>query len=236
MPVDDPSAYGLVRLAEDGDVRGFLEKPEPHEIDTDLISAGAYVLERSVLDLIEPNANVSIERVVWPALVGNGLQGTAHRDAYWLDIGTPERYLAGTIDILAGRVQTAVLDRLGDDGVALGRYCFAEGDLRGPVVVGDGCRIAAGAVVGPNVALGRGVVIEAGALVENAVILADARIHAGVTVRDAIVCEGAQIGERSLITGTAVVGPGTVVGADNVLDHGMRLFPGVTLPDAAVAF
>src|SRR4051794_12206907 len=92
VPVEDPSAYGLVRTDEDGAVREFVEKPSSDQIDTNLISAGAYVLERSILDLVEPDKNVSIEREVWPQLVGHGLFAYAAH-AYWLDIGTPERYL-----------------------------------------------------------------------------------------------------------------------------------------------
>src|SRR3982750_3364470 len=113
VPVDDPSAYGLVRLQDDGAVKEFVEKPDPDQIDTNLISAGAYVLERSVLDLIPAGRNVSIEREVWPRLVGDGLYGFV-ADAYWLDIGTPERYLQGTFDIIEGNVQTAVREDLGD--------------------------------------------------------------------------------------------------------------------------
>src|SRR4051794_10049955 len=78
VPVDDPSAYGLVLLDEHGAVTGFLEKPSPEELvgmDQFLVSAGMYVLERSVLGLIPADRNVSIEREVWPALVGNGLHG-----------------------------------------------------------------------------------------------------------------------------------------------------------------
>ena len=71
-PVEDPSRYGLVRTGADGSVLGFLEKPEPEEIDTDLINAGAYVLEAGVLDLIEDGRAVSIERETFPALVGDG--------------------------------------------------------------------------------------------------------------------------------------------------------------------
>src|SRR5207253_6842470 len=98
VPVDDPSAYGLVRLGEDNGVREFVEKPSADQIDTNLISAGAYVLERSILDLIPADRKVSIEREIWPQLVGNGLYATPH-EAYWLDIGTPERYLQATFDI-----------------------------------------------------------------------------------------------------------------------------------------
>src|SRR3954468_25087113 len=99
VAVDDPSAYGLVLLDGDGAVTGFLEKPGPEElvgVRRYLISAGIYVLERSVLDLIPPDRNVSIEREVWPRLVGAGLYGAPAEHAYWMDIGTPERYLQGT--------------------------------------------------------------------------------------------------------------------------------------------
>src|SRR5215210_4126093 len=44
VPVEDPTAYGLVRLHDDGAVKEFVEKPAADEIDTNLISAGAYVL------------------------------------------------------------------------------------------------------------------------------------------------------------------------------------------------
>ena len=234
VPVEDPSAYGLVRLAGDGTVSGFLEKPEPAAIDTDLISAGAYVLERSVLDLIEPGANVSIERVVWPALVGNGLHGVAHRDAYWLDIGTPERYLEGTADILSGAATTAVGARLDDHGLLVGAGAEIAGELRGPSVLGAGCSIAADAVVGPGVVLGAGVRVGAGARVQDSVVLDGASIDAGAQVRDAIVCANATVGPGASISGAAIVGPGVRVGTGNVLDPGTKLFPGDDVPDVAV--
>ena len=126
VPVADPTAYGLVRTTDDGAVTGFVEKPSADQIDTNLISAGAYVLERDVLDLIEPDRNVSIEREVWPQLVGEGLYGYA-AEAYWLDIGTPDRYLQGTFDILEGNVRTAVRERLGEGYVAVADGVDGEG-------------------------------------------------------------------------------------------------------------
>ena len=138
MPVEDPSAYGLVRLDEDRSVSEFVEKPSPDAIDTNLISAGAYVLEKEVVDLIEPDRNVSIEREIWPQLVGDGLYAYPH-DAYWLDIGTPERYLAGDVRHPRGPVQDAG-DRAARRHVhrARARRARIDGRVVPPAVIGRG--------------------------------------------------------------------------------------------------
>ena len=235
VPVADPSAYGLVRLDGDNAVREFLEKPSADTIDTNLISAGAYVLERSVLELIPPDRNVSIEREVWPALVGEGLYGFP-ADAYWLDIGTPDRYLQGTFDILEGNVATAVRDRLGDTFLAIDETAVVDGRVVPPAVVERGARLAHGAHVGSLVVLGDGVSVGENTTVERAVVLQGAEVGANCLLRDCIVGPGVRIGDNTQITGGAVLGEGVTVGADNVVARGARIFPGVELPDGAIKF
>jgi mannose-1-phosphate guanylyltransferase len=235
VPVADPSAYGLVRLHDDHAVREFVEKPSADEIDTNLISAGAYVLERSVLDLIPADRNVSIEREVWPRLVGDGLYGYA-AEAYWLDIGTPERYLQGTFDILEGNVATAVAERLGDGYLAVGERVEAAGRIVPPALVERGCVIAEGAHVGSLVVLGEGVRVGEGATIERSVVLNGAQIGARCVLRDCIVAAGARIGEGTVVSAGAVLGEGVTVGAGNTLTRGMRVFPQTDLPDGAITF
>jgi mannose-1-phosphate guanylyltransferase len=235
VPVADPTAYGLVHLHEDRSVRDFLEKPSSDAIDTNLISAGAYVLEREILELVPPDRNVSIEREVWPLLVGNGLYGFPS-EAYWLDIGSPERYLQGTFDIIEGNVETAVGERLGSDWLAIDESAEVLGRVIPPAVLERGVRVAAGAHVGSLVVLGEDVSIGAGATVERSVILNGAEIGAGCMLRDCIVAAGARVGARTAISGGAVLGEGVTVGADNVIAHGARIFPGVELPDGAIKF
>ena len=236
VPVEDPSAYGLVRTEADGAVREFVEKPPADQIDTDLISAGAYVLERSVVDLIEPDRNVSIEREIWPALVGDGLYAYAHRSAYWMDIGTPERYLQGTFDIIEGHVRTAVADRMGENFIALGRDVDARGRIVPPAVVERGCSIAEDAHVGSLVVLGDGVTVAAGASIERSVVLQGTDVGEGCVLRDCIVGPGTRVGARTHITGGAVLGEGVTVGQDNLLTHGVRVFPHVEIPDGGIRF
>jgi mannose-1-phosphate guanylyltransferase len=239
VAVDDPSAYGLVLLDGDGAVTGFREKPGPDElagIERYLISAGIYVLERSVLELIPADRNVSIEREVWPRLVGGGLYGYAARDAYWMDIGTPDRYLQGTFDILEGNVRTAVLDRLGSGYLAVDGSVRAHGRIVPPAVVGADCEIGAGAHVGSLVVLGRDVRVGDGAKIERSVVLDGARVGEGCELTDCIVGPGVQLGRGTVVGGGAVLGEGVVVGTGNMLTRGIKLFPGTELPDGAIRF
>jgi mannose-1-phosphate guanylyltransferase len=235
VPVPDPTAYGLVHLNEDRSVRDFVEKPSSDKIDTNLISAGTYVLEREVLELVPPDRNVSIEREVWPLLVANGLYGFPS-EGYWLDIGTPERYLKGTFDIIEGNVQTAVKDRLGGDWLAIDPAAEVAGRVIPPAVLERGVSVGVGAHVGSLAVLAGDVSVGAGRTVERAVILNGAQIGDGCTLRDCIVAAGCRVGPRTQITGGAVLGEGVTVGADNVITRGARIFPGVKLPDGAIRF
>lgn len=236
IAVDDPSAYGLVRRNPDHSVSEFLEKPSPDEIDTNLINAGAYILERSILDeMPPPGSNISIERDVFPRLVGRGLFGFA-ADGYWIDIGTPARYLQGTFDILEGNVQTDLATALKDAGGVLVPDARIEGRLVAPVLIGEGSAVEASASVGGRAVLGRNVSVGPGSHIEDAVLLDGVTVGSSTRIRSAIVGPEAEIGDHCLIDSGAVVGQGVKLGAHNVLSAGARLFPGVELPEGALRF
>jgi mannose-1-phosphate guanylyltransferase len=235
VPVEDPTAYGLVHLLANNAVRDFVEKPSSDQIDTNLISAGAYVLEREILELVPPDRNVSIEREVWPRLVGAGLYGHPS-DSYWLDIGTPERYLKATFDIIEGHVETSVRERLGDEYVALGPDTELAGRVVPPAVLQRGVKVAGGAHAGSLAVLGEGVSLAEGAMVERSVVLSGTEIGEGCVLRDCIVAAGCRIGPRTQLLDGAVLGEGVTIGADNVIAGGARIFPGVTIPDGAILF
>lgn len=218
VPVDDPSAYGLVLLAEDNSVEGFLEKPGPDQlegIDEYLISAGIYVLGRPVTDLIEPGVKVSIEHVIWPQLVEQGtLFGFAARGNYWMDIGTPERYLQGTFDILDKTVHTDV------------RTTLPSAAVTPPSLVGEGAVIEAGARVGPYAVIGPGAKIGAGSTVTRAVVLDDAQIGSGCSIEHAVVAERVVLDEDVVVGEQAIVGEGASVGAGHRIADGAKIDPG----------
>jgi mannose-1-phosphate guanylyltransferase len=198
FPVDDPSSYGVVVTDDDGRVDAFLEKPAPGTAPTNHINAGMYVLEHEVLDRIDPGRAVSFEREVFPSLVGEGLHGLP-LTGYWMDIGTPERYLEATRDILRGRVETPVSPSNGVDGAV------------SPVLVGAGCELAAGAQVGPDTTVGDQARVGAGAAVATSALHDSVVVEQDAVVTDSIVGAGARIGAGARLEAETIVGAGAQV-------------------------
>ena len=212
-PVPNPAAYGLVETDGNGRVRRFIEKPDPSQITTDTINAGIYILEKETLELMPPGVNHSIERAFFPALLARGdhVAAYVHR-GYWIDIGTPEKYLQVHRDILRGRFPVALRGRSVSGGWVEGA---AEIDpaavLEGPFFVGPGSRVAKGAHIGPDAVLVADVHVAEGATVRDAVVWSGAAIGPGTRVEGALVGRSVRIGKNATVSAGAVLGEGTVV-------------------------
>jgi mannose-1-phosphate guanylyltransferase len=206
-PVEDPSSYGVVVTGEDGRVEEFLEKPAPGTAPTNHVNAGMYMLEHEVLEHIDSGRAVSFEREVFPSLVGAGLHALP-LEGYWMDIGTPQRYLQATRDILRGTVVTQVSPSSAVDGATP------------PVLVGAGCQIAPDAQVGPDVTLGEEVRVEGGASV------AASSLHDGVVVGEGAVVEDSIVGPNARIAAGARLEDETVIGEGTAVPPGAHLVGG----------
>ena len=208
VAVDDASSYGVVPTAPDGRVEAFLEKGETGAAaPTDRINAGAYVLEREVVKRIPAGRAASFEREVFPGLVGEGLHGF-EADGYWIDIGTPERYLEATWDLLSGRVESSLPPR---DG---------EGSLVAASARVDGARI------GPLSVLDEGCAVGAGSALERSVLHRDVVVGAGCAVVESVLGDGARVGDGARIERGAVIGAGAEVAPGVHLGSGARAAPG----------
>jgi len=211
VAVDDTSSYGVVPTAPDGRVEAFLEKTASPP--TNRINAGAYVLERAVIDRIPAGRAVSFEREIFPALVGEGLYGFL-AEGYWIDIGTPERYLEATYDLLACRVESTLPPR----------------DETGSLVAAD-C-VTAGARIGPMSVLGHHCLVGTSSTVERSVLHDDVRVGADCAVTGAVLATGVRVDDGVVVEEGAIVGAGARLAAGSRVERGVRVDPGVVVGPA----
>jgi mannose-1-phosphate guanylyltransferase len=194
--VDDPCRYGVVPIDGDGRVVAFVEKPPPGEAPTDLINAGTYVLEPTVIDRIEPGRKVSVEREVFPAMVAAGTLFARDGSTYWIDTGTPKEYIQAQLDLVDG------LRGEPSEGVHPAARIHPEATVKRSVV-------GAGAAVG------------AGARVVGSVLLPGVHVGAGALVDSSVVGVGSEIGAGAQVAGLSVIGDAQVVAPGERL-HGAR--------------
>ncbi len=210
--VEDPSAYGVVPTDDAGRVLAFIEKPRREDAPTNRVNAGTYILDPSVLERIAPDRRVSIEREIFPELVEAKSLYALDSPAYWLDTGTPERYLQAQLDILRGRRAAAALPACTarSEGVYLAPGASLEGEVGGCVFVGRDATVEAGALVRDAV-VGAAAHVAAGARVRHCVLLPGAMVRPGALVEESVVGPSAIVGEGAAVTGGSIVGAAALV-------------------------
>jgi mannose-1-phosphate guanylyltransferase len=228
-PVDEPASYGIADVDATGRITRFVEKPPPGSAPSNWANAGTWLFEPEVLTHIpDEKMDGSIERLVMPALIADGrlVQGFPS-DAYWMDVGTPERYLQLHRDVLEGRMPACLPS--GEVGMqGAGSQVWQDAQIGANVLLGARCRVGGLArIEGPSV-LGDNVVVREKAAVEGSVLWSGVKIGAGAIVRDSILGEGCWVGDDAVVEG-AVLANGAKV------QRGVKLSPGARLEPDEVA-
>lgn len=222
-PVEDPSAFGVVPTDESGRVTAFLEKPPVDQAPTNLINAGFYVFEPSVIDRVPVDSVMHLESQVFPRMVEEGALYGLPSTLYWTDTGTPALYLKANLDYVRGLRgdPPAPGAKHRHSGVWTLGAGVLDGKIVGPSLVGDAVYVASGALVEESV-LGAGARVESGAVVRRSLLLPGAVLRPGATVEHSIVGDGAVIGEGaslsdlSVVQGRATVEAGAAVSGGRV--------------------
>jgi mannose-1-phosphate guanylyltransferase len=205
-PVDNPSDYGLVETASDGTVRRFIEKPGPSEITCNTINAGVYVLEPSVLKYMPKDEPYSFERGLFPTLLERKEKVISFvTEKYWIDIGTPRKYLEVHYDILAGKFSSK----------------------RVPATTVDRRALPDDVLIDEKSIIDTGVTIRPGVRIKNSVIGKNCKIEEGAQITDSVIWAGNTIDVEAVVDG-AIIGKGCYIG------RSVTLRPGVVLGDKTV--
>jgi len=225
-PVDDPTSYGLVETDAEDRITRFLERPNRSQVTTNMINAGTYVLEPEVLAHIPPEANFSFERELFPLLLDQGKLVYAYPSStYWMDTGTPEKYLQLHWDLLNGKSsQYAPASR---EEVVIGgqSYIHPTAQIKGPVMIGANCTIEDKVRLTGPIVIGHGCQILPEAVVEESIIWRNARLGQHVNLKNSIVADNCCLNADNTIE-DSILGDNVTVVSGCKLEPGSKIWPG----------
>jgi len=235
--VENPLEFGIVITEPDGTIERFLEKPTWGQVFSDTINTGIYVCETEIFDLIPEDEVVDFSGDVFPAALSRGDRLHGHvAEGYWEDVGTLEAYLEAHRDVLDGEVHVEI------DGFQLGEGIWvgegAELDpkatVHGPVVVGDNCRVEAGAELRGYTVLGTDVVVKAEAFLERAICHDHVYVGPGARLRGCAIGRSTDLRGHTRIEEGVVVGDECFVGDHASISPGVKIYPFKTVEPGAV--
>ena len=235
--VENPLEFGIVITRPDGSIERFLEKPSWGEVFSDTINTGIYVLEPGIFDFIPADEVVDFAGDVFPAVLDKKLPllGTVV-DGYWEDVGTLEAYLRAHQDGLDQRVRIDIDGFRIGEGIWLGEGADVDPSARidGPVVIGDNCRIEAGAHLREYTVLGTDVVVKAEAFLERAVCHDHVYVGPSARLRGCVIGRSTDLRGHARIEEGVIVGDECFVGEQAVINPGVKVYPFKTVENGAV--
>jgi mannose-1-phosphate guanylyltransferase/phosphomannomutase len=226
--VENPLEFGIVVTDADGRVERFLEKPSWGQVFSDTINTGIYVLEPEVLKHIPTDRPYDFSKELFPLLLEMGRPIYGHVfDGYWQDIGNLDQYRQANFDALDERV------RLEIPGIRIrGNIWLGDGvdlddldAIEGPAHVGNYCRIARGARVGPYSVLATSVTVRERGRVVRSIVDSSTYIGRSTDVEGAIIGRGCDLRAHVRVHEGAAIGDEVTIGAESVILPGVRIYP-----------
>lgn len=199
----------MVETDAKGMVKRFVEKPSWQEVTTNMINAGIYIIEPEVLGYIPPTTHSMFEHELFPLLLSKGEPILSYPSAtYWIDIGTPEKYLKVHHDLLLNKAPSLSIYR---PQISSNAKIHPSAQIEGPVLIGEGCVIAQGARVKGPAVLGPRCQIGEGAVIEGAVLWHNSKVGKKATLKNCIIASNCHIQGGSHIPDHCVLGDNVVI-------------------------
>ena len=226
--VENPLEFGIVVTDEDGRVERFLEKPSWGQVFSDTINTGIYVIEPEVLKHIPQDRPYDFSKELFPLLLEMGRPIYGHVfDGYWQDIGNLDQYRQANFDALDERVQLEI------PGIRIrGNVWLGDGvdlddldAIEGPAYLGNYCRIARGARVGPYSVLATSVTVRERGRVVRSIVDASTYIGRSTELEGAIVGRSCDLRAHVRVHQGVAIGDEVTIGAESVILPDVRIYP-----------
>lgn len=237
--VEDPTSYGLVPVDDEGRVIEFLEKPKKDEIVTKLVNAGIYVIEPHIMGLVPKGEKYSFERELFPEVLNEGYRVFGYvSNSYWLDVGTPQKYLKAHRDILYKKIKFKFPSRESMENIYIGKGTdyLKRNFVSGPVVIGRGTEIKENARIMPLSVIGDSCHISEGTEISESIIFNNCKIGKKCLIKNSIISNNVEIGDNVIIDGYSIVGDNSRIGENNILKNGIKIGINSTIPEGQITF
>ena len=235
--MDNPLEFGIVITREDGSIERFLEKPTWGQVFSDTINTGIYVLQPEIFDYIEPDKPVDFSSEVFPRLLDDGMPVFGYvAEGYWEDVGTLDAYIKVHQDVLDAQVALDIPGFRMGEGIWLGEGSEVDpaAVVDGPAIIGDYCRVEAGARLAEYSVLGSNVRVGADAFVERSVVHDNVYLGPGVRLRGAVVGRSSDLRRGARLEEGVVLGEECFVGDHAVINPGVKVYPFKTVEHGAI--
>lgn len=235
--MDNPLEFGIVIVRDDGSIERFLEKPTWGEVFSDTVNTGIYVCDPAVFDYIPEGEQVDFSGDVFPRLLADGKPIFGHvADGYWEDVGTLGAYLRAHRDVLDGKVALDLPGFRVAAGVWLGEGTEVDpgASVVGPAIIGDYCRVEAGAQIREYSVLGTNVMVRSDSFIERSVVHDNAHLSHGVRLRGSVVGRASDLRAFARSEEGVVLGDNCFVGEHAVINPGVKVYPFKTVEPGAI--
>jgi mannose-1-phosphate guanylyltransferase/phosphomannomutase len=235
--MENPLEFGIVITREDGSIERFLEKPTWGQVFSDTINTGIYVLDPSIFDYIEAGKSVDFSSDVFPRMLDEGMAVFGHvLSGYWEDVGTLDAYIKAHQDVLDGQVSLDIAGFQIGEGIWLGEGSEIDpaASIVGPAVIGDYCRVEAGARLGEYTVLGSNVRVGPDSFLERSVVHDNVYLGPGVRLRGAVVGRSSDLRRGARLEEGVVIGDECFIGEHAVIHPGVKVYPFKTVEHGAI--
>ena len=235
--MENPLEFGIVITREDGSVERFLEKPTWGQVFSDTINTGIYVLQPEIFEYIEADKPVDFSSDVFPRLLDDGraVFGCI-TEGYWEDVGNLDTYIKAHQDVLDAQVAVEVAGFRMGEGIWLGEGSEIDpaAQVTGPAIIGDYCRIEAGARLSEYTVLGSNVRVGPDCFIERSVVHDNVYLGTGVRLRGAVVGRSSDLRRGARLEEGVVIGDECFVGEHAVIQPGVKVYPFKTVEHGAI--
>ncbi len=235
--VDTPLEYGVVVTDDNGKIIRFLEKPSWSEVFSDTANTGIYIINPSVLNMINLGEKYDFSQDLFPRLLSDEKPMYGYvAEGYWCDIGDLNAYKKCHFDILDKKVNVRIDAEETEPGVYVGKGAQIQPNtlITPPCYIGSRSIIHSGAKILPYSIIGSDCKVYDGASIKQTVLHRNIILGRVSQLRGCTIADGVYVGTHSMVLENSVIGEKTHIGEMCEIKNNIKIWPNKNISNETV--